>query len=272
MEYPLNELLAGIPNADYHAAPGIGKSGLDLINRSPAHFRYAPSREPSRNMVLGSATHAAILEPDTFARDYVIVDCADKRASIWKEAVAARGADAVLTRAESDQIAGMAESCRSNPAIASILAAGRAELSLFATDPVTGVRVKIRPDWLTDAGQIADLKTTADASDEGFGKSIVNYRYYVQQAFYQDVFSWAFGDVPDFVFLVCESEMPHCSTIVRLPHDVLQYGRKVYRENLNAYARALESDEWHGIPSDEHVIMLPGWFIGQIENEQEINV
>lgn len=268
-----HEYLLTMSNADYHAAPAIGKSGLDAIARSPAHFRYAPSRAPSRNMVIGSATHAAILEPALYATEYLTVDAPDRRSSIWKEAVKARGEEWCLTRDEADAIAAMAESCRSNPAIRAVIEAdGHAESSLFVTDPVTGVRCKIRPDWITTDGRMRDLKTTADASDEGFGKSIANYRYHVQQAFYQDAWEWAFGERPDFAFMVVESDAPSCSTVVRLPDDVVQYARRIYRENLNRYAECLESDEWPGLPQDEHVIMLPGWFINQMENEQEIIV
>lgn len=271
--YQKNTMLADVSNDAYHSADGVSKSSLDLVAKSPAHYYYAPPREPSRAMVIGSATHAAILEPDLFAQQYAVVDVSDRRSSVWKEAVAARGEDSVLTRAEHDNIAGMVAAVRANPAITDILNVdGMAEHSLFTTDPVTGLTVKIRPDWLTKCGKMRDLKTTKDASDEGFGKSVANYRYHVQQAFYQDVFKWAFGELPDFAFWAVESEMPHCTTVIRLPHDVVQYARKLYRENLNTLARCIDSGDWPGIPSHDHVIMLPGWFIAEVENATDIDL
>lgn len=261
-------------NEEYHADKAIGKSGLDLIARSPAHFRYAPKREPTRAMTIGSATHCAVLEPHRFATDYVVLPGVDdRRSAIYKQAIAQRGEEYVLTGSEGDRIAGMASAVWANQYAAEMLRAdgGRAEQSFFATDPVTGVRVKIRPDWLTADGRCLDLKTTQDASDTGFGKSIVNYRYFVQEAFYRDVYQWATGErMPSFEFLVVESEMPHCCTVVELPADAVEYGRTLYRRNLNTFADCLASGVWPGLPSDPHVIALPSWFVAEIENAQEI--
>src|SRR5690554_8185442 len=68
-------------NEEYHDLPdSISKSGLDLIVRSPAHYRFAEHREPTRAMVIGTAIHAAILEPDVFATEYLLLrDITDRR-------------------------------------------------------------------------------------------------------------------------------------------------------------------------------------------------
>lgn len=268
----LSDHLKVISNEEYHEGDGISKSGLDLIARSPAHYRYSAKREPTRSMVLGTATHAAILEPDLYAKQYVVLpDGIDRRSSVYKEAAATKGADNVLTRSEADRIEGMTNSVKGNTHARAILSSGWAERSLTAKDPVTGVLVKIRPDWLSAGLACLDLKTAADATDDGFGKSVANYRYHVQQAFYTDVFQWATGErLSDFAFLVVESDLPHCSTIIRLPDDVVAYGRHLYRRDLNEYASCLESDNWPGLPKDPHVIGMPGWFVAQMDAEMEV--
>lgn len=260
-------------NENYHAHPAIGKSGLDLLSKSPAHFKYKERREPSRAMVIGSATHCAILEPGRFKSDYVIVPgIDDRRAAAWKQAVAARGTDEfVLTGQEGDRIAAMAESVRGNYEARELLDAhGVAEASFFAKDPVTGVQVKCRPDWLTGM-QVLDLKTTSDISDDGIGKSCVNYTYFMQEAFYRDVIQWATTDtVESFDFLFVESDAPHCSTLVTLPTDAVEYGRTLYRRYLNLYAECLSRDYWPGVPAGRHMAMLPGWFLSIVESEMEV--
>ena len=41
----LEGLISGMPNDVYHSVPdSISKSGLDLINRSPAHYFYAQKK------------------------------------------------------------------------------------------------------------------------------------------------------------------------------------------------------------------------------------
>lgn len=66
----------GIPNADYHGGPGISKSGLDLIHRSPMHYKAvidgANDNAPTAAQAIGTAAHALILEPAEFAKDYCL--------------------------------------------------------------------------------------------------------------------------------------------------------------------------------------------------------
>lgn len=259
----------GLSNTDYHAMSGaISKSGLDLIARSPAHFRYAPRKEPTRAMTIGSATHTAILEPHLFASQYAIVPVDDRRSSVWKEAVKTKGEEFCLTQTEADRIAAMQEAVNGNAEMRELLTAdGESEVSIITTDPVTGVQVRVRLDRLTHDLRAADLKTAADVSDESFGKSIINYRYHVQQVFYSDVFKWETGQsLQSFDFAVVESEAPHCTSLVSLPDDVIEYARKLYRADLNRYADCLARDEWPGVDGRRHVIALPGWFIAQMDN------
>lgn len=273
---PHNRLIQAseLSNADYHREEGISKSGLDLIARSPAHYRYAARREPSKAMSLGTATHAAILEPDAFASEYLVLrDAADRRSAVYKDACKSRDPATLLLGSEADQIAGMQEAVRSNPHAMALLANGQPEVSVFTTDPVTGVIVRIRVDWLTADGQPVDLKTTADASDDAFGKSVWNYRYHVQDVFYCDVLEWAFGvPVEPMQFLAVESELPHGCTIHRIPHDFRQYARKLYRADLNRYAECVASGHWPGIDGAPHVTQMPGWAIGIVENDAEVIV
>ena len=111
MTQPLNTLIPAsqLSNTDYHRAEGISKSGLDLIARSPMHYRFREQREPTAAMALGTATHAAILEPALYAHDYVILspDVADRRSYVYKEAVKQRGQEYVLLASDGDLIAGM---------------------------------------------------------------------------------------------------------------------------------------------------------------------
>lgn len=69
-------IYAGIPNAEYHGGEGISKSGLDLIHRSPMHYKFATSsandNEPTASQALGTAFHALILEPEEFTKTYCL--------------------------------------------------------------------------------------------------------------------------------------------------------------------------------------------------------
>ena len=56
----------GIPNEEYHRCPGISKSGLDVINRTAAHYIvYKQHPKPSTNtFTIGDGLHAAVLQPE----------------------------------------------------------------------------------------------------------------------------------------------------------------------------------------------------------------
>jgi hypothetical protein len=253
-------LVLNMPNDVYHAYAGISKSGLDLIARSPAHYAYRSPNEPTRAMVIGSATHAAILEPEVFAKQYMLLkDVTDRRSSAYKQAVEQFGADNVLTGTEADAVAGMQAALQLNVAAKLRLdETGWCEIACFASDPVTGVLVKCKFDKLTSDLLSVDLKTTQDLRD--FAKSVANYRYHVQAAFYSDVFEWATGkQLTGFEFLAVEKEAPNASRIFLLDTPSVDYGRKLYRETLDVYAECLRNDTWPMPAGDVEYIALPYW-------------
>lgn len=76
MDY-LTGLHKDMPNGVYHGHQHIGSTGFKRLARSPLHYWHAspmnPEREaqePSRVMVMGTAWHAAIFEPELFARSF----------------------------------------------------------------------------------------------------------------------------------------------------------------------------------------------------------
>lgn len=253
-------LVTGMPNDAYHSGPGISKSGLDLIARSPAHYAYRAATEPTRAMVIGSATHAAILEPAEFDKQYMLLrDVTDRRSSVYKQAAEQFGADNVLTGTEADSVIGMRESVRLNSAAVELLGYdGHVEIAVFATDPITGVLVKCKFDKLLTDLRSVDLKTTQDLRE--FAKSVANYRYHVQQAYYSDVFAWATGlQLESFDFLAVEKEAPNASRIFRLDTPSVDYGRKLYRQALDMYAECLQRNDWPMPDGNLEYITLPNW-------------
>lgn len=252
-------IIENLSSSDYFAADGISKSGLDLIARSPAHFRFAAPREATRAMEIGTAIHMAVLEPSRFSDHYVIVSAPDRRSSAYKAAVDAVGSDRVLLRHEADDVEAMQQAVWANTHAAAFLHDARTELSVFATDPVTGLAVKARFDAMNGARSL-DLKKTQDARPAEFGKSVANYRYMVQAAFYSDVWEWETGEkLAAFGFLAVEEKSPNASAIYVLDDDALEYGRRLYRRDLDTCARCVERDEWPSLDGAPQILTLPAW-------------
>lgn len=265
-------IIEGMSNADYHASEGISKSGLDLIARSPAHFRYAPAKESTRPMEIGTAIHTAILEPERFTKEYMLLrDVKVRTASEYKQAAKIYTGERTLTSTESDNVVGMQQAVWSNNEAKLFLGneQTKTEVSIFTTDPVTGVKVKCRFDALLGIAGM-DVKKTEDCRPDQFIRSVWNYRYHVQHAFYCDVFEWETGErMDDFRFLAIEDNAPNANKIYRLPHDLVSYGRKLYREALNTYADCLESGHWPSHDGSTEVLNPLAWMLAVMENEAD---
>jgi len=260
-----------VPNEDYHQAPGISKSGLDLIDRSPAHYRYAPPRKTTRNMEIGTAIHTALLEPERFASEYMLLrDVTDRRASAYKEAVKVYGSERTLTGPEADKVAGMQEAVYANPHARKLLESdGWRELSGVVKDPETGAICRHRFDLLTVGGIAVDIKKTQDARADAFQRAVYNYRYHVQAAFYADQHFWITGEpLKAFAFLAVEEEMPHGCRVYVLDDYAMAIGREAYRANLKRYAACVDAGEWPSYDSKPETLSLPAWALKNHQPEE----
>lgn len=250
--------------------------------------------------VLGNAIHVSILEPERFEKEYVrepdkknhpkVLDTLDdyKKAckqldlpvtgtkdklknillgtgylknefwdDLYKEIVGNRK---VLSESDWRVVLAITSRVRKHPSASELLKVGKAEQSIFWVDKETGVQCKGRIDWLTNDNMILDLKSTTDASPEGFQRSISKYRYYVQAAIYTDAISELHGFVPPFVFGAWEKHPPYASALYYAAPEMLEAGRQEYKRLLKIYAKCLESDVWNGYSQNIEPISLPDNF------------
>jgi len=225
-------------------------------------------------MEIGTAIHTALLEPERFKADYVLLrDVTDRRSSAYKEATKAHPASNVLTDSEADFVSGMQEAVYANKyARSALVQEGCTEASIFVNDPITGVLVRIRFDLLTESGEAYDLKKCQDARPDVFSRSIYNYGYHIQSAFYQDVYEWATGKpLACFKIIAVEERLPHSVMVYRLDDTAIAEGRREYREALNLYATCVESGEWPSYEcAEDELIGLPEWVVRKMENEMEV--
>jgi len=254
---------AELSNAAYRALDAVSKSDLDLIARSPAHWKYAiPEETPA--MRIGSAVHCVVLEPESFAARYVSAPDIDRRTKAGKEAFAEfeteHAGKIVLSVEDSVLCQRIAESVRAHPRAAALLSAGQPEVSAFWNDPEFNVRCRARYDWLTPDGLALDLKTTQDASASAFAKSCAAFRYHVQSAWYQDGYLQATGELPlGFVFIAVEKAPPCAVALYELDGDAVDYGRALARRDLARYVTARELDVWPAYPETVQPLSLPRW-------------
>lgn len=266
-----------LPSEDYFKIKAASNSVLKILKfQTPSHHMYRePEQHDTRAMQTGTALHCCVLEPDRFDNHYLVADCDDRRDALYRGLVKDVGdASRVLTRPEHRRVIGMRDSGWRNPQFRRYMESpGRTEVSVTTKDPVTGIEVKCRFDWLGDSLSALDVKKTQDASAELFRKAITNYGYYMQIPFYADVWFWETGEridcTRDFPIAAFEEKAPHACVLHDLDDVALILGRKHYREALDTYARCLDSGVWPGYAYDRISNTVTDWAANELFEELE---
>ncbi len=247
---------------DYRALPGMNWSLLKAMGDSAKHFRHAEQYErgDTDTLLVGRATHTATLEPYEFEKTYAIWT-GDRRAGKKWDEFKVTAADAgleCLREKDRREVLAMAWAVRMHPAARDILSKGRAERVYQWHDRETGILCKARLDW-TRASLVSDLKTTQSVEPEAFARSVVNYCYEGQAAFYSDGFEAVTGRKPAFAHIAVESSAPYDVGVFEMPPDALELGRHRYRGYLKLLAACRAFDNYPGRSSKIQTLRLPGW-------------
>lgn len=253
-------LYLDLSNEDYHRAPGISKSGLDLIASNPSTFVWqagAPvDTEKLDALDAGTALHCALLEPAEFDSRFLIMPDFNLRTNDGRAsrdsfmAETAGEGKTVLTAEVHRQLMLMRESAYAHPVVRMIMEAeGHNEASIFWNDQETGALCRVRPDrhiFTPDYGPvIVDVKKCAGI--DRFETHVEDFRYHVQNAMYVDGYRNHYGEDPLFWFLVVDST---CSAgryhvdVVDLPQEWIDTGHELYRRDLNTYNQCRLQNDW----------------------------
>jgi hypothetical protein len=265
------KVVDGLPADDYHAdTTSISSSGLRALlpPGCPAQFKYDRDNPPApkREFDLGTAVHAELLEE---GKGLTVLDFDNYQTkAAQQDRDEARAAGLVpLLRQEYEQVQAMVAAVRKHPQAGPLFAGpGIAERSIYWTDPATGIRCRVRPDWLKELPSLTlavDLKTTKDASPQAVQKAIRDYSYHQQDALYVDGI-WAALKPEDvrFVFVFVSKTPPHLITVRELPQQDRDIGRARNEHALRIYADCTARDEWPDWtgPVDEiPQLGLPSW-------------
>lgn len=299
------ELRFNQPDAAYRRAEGVSQSELKEVLRSPAHWlaRYGPNAEPtfpSIAMIIGTALHCKLLEPELFDSQFVDRGSLEKELTVtqlkaalddegieYKKTAKKPELEALLypdgkpvdkrTSLSPDDFAivnGMAEATRSHsiagnwfdPGLKNYRRANELSMYVEASEETYGLPIKGRLDRLvktSDGWMILDLKTTDDASPGAFQKKAFNLGYHLQAAFYEDLVRKVLkADRVDFLFCAIERRRPHGISLFKAGEDMIELGRKQYKDALRTLAYCRKTDSFPGYQSEVQELTLPGWAKG----------
>jgi len=233
----------------------ISNSMLGLLKKSPKDldmfFQKGGSLETPA-MVFGRAFHKAILEPEIFSDEVVVYSGKTKRGKAWDEFSEANFDKDIITETEFDCLRKMKYALTMNKDISELLIGNeesteQTEVPMVWEDPLSSVRCKGKVDILHHAlsydgsviegDVIVDIKTTQDASFEGFRKSAYKYGYNRQAAFYLDGFG-----ATEFIFVVIEKKAPYNMGVYHCSDEFIESGREEYSRLLMDYRKYFVSD------------------------------
>lgn len=269
----LNGYISGMPDSYYHKTEGfISKSSLSVLKESPFKFFNQKKRVPTKAMQIGTAIHCAILEPEKFQEQYILMPNIKTKASKeYKDLVKENPFIEIITGKDAKNLKGMMSAIDSNDEAKRLLSLdGWCEVSGFHTDPETGVKLRHRFDKLTKCGIGIDLKKTQSVSPEELSKTIYKYGYDMQDSLYSDAYEVISGKpLKAFYFIFIEEEYPHEIAVVSLD-DVSKYiGRDQYQNLLIDYSYYMANPEMANNNAPMQTISLPEWALRKYENELE---
>jgi exodeoxyribonuclease VIII len=167
-----------------------------------------------------------------------------------------------LTHAEDIDVQGVANSVRKHPFWdITHLSSIKIEASVFAQDEETGIALKARPDMWVEDHTLVDVKTTDDATPEGFSRTVTSFGYHIQAAHYL-----AMTGAENFVFVAVERKAPYAIGIYRLDAEWLQAGENLRRKAISTLHECRALDSWPAYPTATITLSCPKWVLNKSEN------
>jgi hypothetical protein len=273
VEVEAPQVVDGLSAEAYHAdRTSVSSSGLRaLLNPGcPAQFKYDREhpQAPKREFDMGNAVHAEVLGE---GHDIVEIDFPDykkKDAQVARDAAYAAGKVPLLPK-ERVQVDAMAKAVREHPLAGPLFAPGSGipERSIYWTDLATGVRCRVRPDWLKQLPGMTlcvDLKTIKDAAPDTISRAIRDHNYHQQDPMYIDGIEAA-GLAPDgcrFIFAFVSKIAPYLITVRELTDQDRDIGRARNERALRIYADCESTGiwpDWTGPVTEIPQIGMPSW-------------
>jgi exodeoxyribonuclease VIII len=266
-------------NKDYHSdLTAISKSRLAKMSVCPQYFKWCEDnpQEPSEDLIVGSAFHKLVLEPDSFGTEFVVMPNIDSRTKQGKELyeqfiITSQGRD-ILTQEQYEMICAMKDSVLSNKYAVALLK-GNHEHSFYTQDELTKEVIKVRPDCyrnVQDRIVITDLKSCRSAITEDFMRDVVKYSYDLQAYMYTLAVSNVMN-IPqenvDFVFIAVEKKAPYMINMLQADQFVLERGEALFREYIGKYHECKESGNWYGLNGAYGIInnlSLPNYLLKEV--------
>jgi len=254
-----------ITDEEYFARPEISNSDLNQLWKSPKAFKYYKDfggMTKTAQMELGSIVHTMYLEPECLESRYIRAVEVDKRTKAGKEFLLnfnnQHKEKTIISGEILDKAQTIVESLFKNVGTVEMISGSLGYKEVSAFWEFSNVRCRGKIDY--PDGYIYDLKTTSNL--QGFEKSIANYAYHRQGAFYSRALSSLTGSFKGFRFIVVETSEPFDSAVFELDLKALRRGLVEIEETLKKYVECSKKNLWPSAydPKSINILGLPSWY------------
>lgn len=192
----------------HRALPHVSNTDLSNLKAQVLGQLRAPNPQA---LAFGAHFHTATLEPATYQR--------------------------TTEKCPWEQLEQLARQVRRHRYCRDLLYRGTPELTHTAIHTETGLTVKVRPDLVvrSRAGRrltLIDFKTTSAPDYARFLRTLDQYDYDRQAAFYSDILQ-----ADRFLLIGVQKKVPHGVWVVEATPSFIEQGRKKYTALLRHYAR-----------------------------------
>ena len=248
----------GITNAEYHGSGELSRStAWSLLQSCPAKVRYDMNnpKPSSPALVIGSGFHTATLEPEKLDDEFAVkpseIDGQGPRTKHYKESFELMQKSEPdkqwLAPADYDLILEMAGSALDNPVLRHYMADINKVVEGTGYFEMEGAKCKVRPDlYIPGAGVVIDLKSTQDASNRGFTKSVRQFGYLFQACWYMHALR-LLGEKPkQFVFIAVEKTAPYATAAYTIKESDINKQFSNMERACQLWATCQSSGIWPG--------------------------
>jgi hypothetical protein len=276
---------------EYHAdRVFLSHSALSMFRRSRRLYNAVyvagtmPAPPQTEAQRLGTLVHLALLEPERFERESVVMPKCLRNTkegkAAWKDActevlgytpakplkddelaeVLLADGRHLVTAEHRQLVRDMAAAIWGNEDAAKLLRLdGESEHTITWQDHETGRMCKSRRDrWIQSRNLVLDIKTARDARPGPFANQALILGYHTQKAFYLDGHKAATGEDVRFAHIVVTNELPSSCAVYELHADDVALGHWTNLTAMLALADSDESDDWRE-PHEKgiHELRLP---------------
>lgn len=242
----------------------VSNSGLKRFAAAPANYRYGDNTT-TNSQRFGKVAHCALLEPDELTKRFARTELERSGTKAWDAETAAAGGRELIKADQFDKAVALQGAIkRQGGPLYELIQHEETlkEVSFFWVDPVFGIRCRGRTDGLCIPFGIAfDLKMVAESSSDKFNRSVRDYSYHWQNAFYVGGLAALGVSIKDFLFFPVENEAPFLYRSWSLPQFLIDHARaRIYR-TLDQFASCVRAEDWPGYDTNIEPLPYPEQWI-----------